>query len=154
MRLPGAVTSRWLGWSVPFPVPAEVAFDYLADPRNRPEWQSSLRRVEVRDPGAAHVGQRWRDVTKVPGVVPEMRTTALRRPSLWVEEGRWRAVTATGALRIEPTRTGCVVRVAARVRVRGPLLLIGPVLTVAAGITVRPDLRRAARILGAGGAGQ
>ena len=29
------------------PVPAAVAFRYLCDPRNRPEWQSSLRSVEV-----------------------------------------------------------------------------------------------------------
>ena len=36
-----------------FDVPAEVAFDYLVDPRHRPEWQSSLRRVEDVDRRAA-----------------------------------------------------------------------------------------------------
>jgi hypothetical protein len=147
MRPPGGRRATWLGWSVAFAVPVEIAFDYLVDPANRPEWQSSLRRVEVLDEGPPHLGQRWRDVTSVTGVVPEMRTSALERPTLWVEEGRWRGVTATGALRFEPTPTGCVVRVAARLRGAGLLAPLGPVLTVAAGIAVLPDLRRAARIL-------
>ncbi|HET9499875.1 MAG TPA: SRPBCC family protein [Marmoricola sp.] len=147
MRPPGGRRSPWLGWSVAFAVPAEVAFDYLADPANRPQWQSSLRRVELLDEGPPHVGQRWRDVTAVPGVVPEMRTSALERPTLWVEEGHWRSVAATGALRLEPTPTGCVVRVAARLRVPGLLAPLGPLLTVAAGVAVVPDLRRAARVL-------
>jgi hypothetical protein len=147
MRRPGGLRSPWLGWSVSFAVPVEVVFDYLTDPANRPEWQSSLRRVELVDAGPPHVGQRWRDVTTVRGIVPEMRTTALRRPTEWVEEGRWRSVIATGALRFEPTPTGCVVRVAARLRADGMLAPLGPVLTVAAGLAVLPDLRRAARIL-------
>ena len=37
---------RTVGGTVPFPVPAEVAFDYLVDPANRPQWQSSLAAVE------------------------------------------------------------------------------------------------------------
>ena len=41
--------------AVAFAVPAEVAFDYLIDPRHRPEWQSSLRRVELVDDRVAAV---------------------------------------------------------------------------------------------------
>ena len=48
---------------VRFDVPADVAFDYLVDPHRRPEWQSSLRRVEDVGTGAPRVGQRWVDVT-------------------------------------------------------------------------------------------
>ena len=35
--------------SVDFAVSREVAFDYLGDPRNRPEWQSSLLSVTLPD---------------------------------------------------------------------------------------------------------
>ena len=49
--------------SVAYDVPADVAFAYLADPRNRPEWQSSLRAVELLDEGEPRVGMRWRDLT-------------------------------------------------------------------------------------------
>ena len=54
--------------AIAFPVPCEVAFDYLADPARRPEWQSSLARVEDVD-GEPRVGQTWVDVTR-PGLRP------------------------------------------------------------------------------------
>ena len=57
---------------VPFPVPREVAFDYLVEPRNRVQWQSSLARVEDVD-GAPRVGQTWVDVTR-PGLRPRLET--------------------------------------------------------------------------------
>ena len=69
---------RTVGGTVPFPVPAEVAFDYLVDPVNRPQWQSSLAAVEDVT-GQVGVGQTWTDVTK-PGLRPAMRTTSYDRP--------------------------------------------------------------------------
>ncbi len=89
-----------LGGSVDFAVPAEVAFDYLADPANRPQWQSSLRRVEQVD-GSPRSDQTWVDVT-VPGLRPAMRTTVFERPTAWSESGTWHAVTADLALRFVP----------------------------------------------------
>ena len=59
-----------------YAVPVHVAFAYLADPRNRPEWQSSLRRVELLDEGEPRVGMRWRDHTAV-RMAPEMVITEL-----------------------------------------------------------------------------
>ena len=129
-----------------FPVPAEVAFDYLVDPRNRPEWQSSLRRVEDVD-GEPRVGQRWVDVT-TPGLRPAMETTALERPVRWSERGTWRGVSATLTLTFAPAPDGCDVGVDFRITGRG---LLGPAmaaLSVASRPAVRADLRRAARILG------
>ena len=70
----------------------EVAFDYLADPRHRPEWQSSLARVEDVD-GEPRVGQTWVDVT-TPGLRPAMETTELDRPHRWTERGTWRGFSA------------------------------------------------------------
>ena len=73
------------GGAVQFPVPAEVAYDYLVDPTHRPEWQSSLRAVEL-DPPRGHgrsdghaglvarEGLRWTDVTR-PGLRPRMELT-------------------------------------------------------------------------------
>ena len=86
-------------------MPREVAFDYLADPHHRPEWQSSLARVEDVD-GEPRVGQTWVDVTK-PGMRPAMETTELDRPHRWTEVGTWRGFSATLTLTFTATATGC-----------------------------------------------
>jgi hypothetical protein len=131
---------------VPFRVPAEVAFDYLTDPVNRPAWQSSLRRVEVLDPGPAHEGQRWVDVTK-PGPRPQMRTTTLSRPGRWVEAGSWRGITLEGELLFTPSPEGCDVTATARFRGTGPWRGVVPLLARTAAAAVAADLRRAATLL-------
>jgi hypothetical protein len=133
------------GAEVDFAVPVEVAFDYLVDPRNRAEWQSSLRRVELIDE-EVKVGQRWVDVT-VPGLRPRVETRVLERPNAWAEDGVWRGIEAHLLLLFERRDDGC--RVSARVRVKGRRLwrALGPLATVAAGIAVPRDLERAARIL-------
>lgn len=129
--------------TVRFDVPAEVAFDYLVDPRNRPAWQSSLRRVQDVD-GEPRVGQTWTDVTK-PGLRPAMTTTELVRPSRWTESGTWRFVRADLTLSFEPVgEVACDVRFAFRISALGPLGLAASAVSTPA---VRSDLRRAARIL-------
>jgi Polyketide cyclase / dehydrase and lipid transport len=134
---------RRLGGAVAFAVPVDVAFDYLADPRNRAEWQSSLRRVED-VAGEPSVGQTWTDVTR-PGLRPAMRTDALERPRLWSESGTWRFVRADLALRFDPVgEQACAVRFTFRIHALGPLGLAASALSVPA---VRSDLERAARIL-------
>jgi hypothetical protein len=144
--------------SVEYAVPVHVAFAYLSDPRHRPEWQSSLRSVELIDEGPARVGQRWRDHT-VPGLVPQMETTELETDVLWSETGRWRGlVTADLTLRFSPRLpSGCQVDFSFGVRGRGPLLPVGWLATAAGVPAVRGDLTRAGRILAeraAGRAGQ
>ena len=118
---------------VPFPVPREVAFDYLVEPTRRPEWQASLARVEDVD-GEPRVGQTWTDVTK-PGLRPRMETTELDRPHRWTETGRWRGIGATLTLKFTETATGC--DVVATFDIARPLR--APALWA-----VRSDLRRAA----------
>jgi uncharacterized protein YndB with AHSA1/START domain len=130
---------------VAFDVPVEVAFDYLVDPRNRPQWQSSLRRVEAVD-GDPRVGQRWTDVTAV-GVRPAMQTVALDRPRSWTEAGTWRGVEATLTLQLTATGHGCTVLADFAVSAPGIARPLGPLLTRAARPAVRNDLERAARIL-------
>lgn len=135
---------------VAFDVPFEVAFDYLVDPRNRPEWQQSLRRVEGVDT-APSVGQTWVDVTRI-GVRPSMETTELDRPTRWTERGSWRGVEAVLTLRFSPSDSGCLVTADARVTGRGIARFLGPVLGRVAAVAVPGDLARAARILSARGA--
>lgn len=131
---------------VTFDVPVGVAFDYLVDPRNRPEWQSSLRRVQLDGDPEPRVGQTWVDVTSA-GVRPAMRTTVLERPKAWAERGVWRGIEATLTLRFAPAGAGCVVTADVRVGGRGIARPLGPLLSRAAAIAVPRDLERAARVL-------
>ncbi|SDS98324.1 Polyketide cyclase / dehydrase and lipid transport [Nocardioides scoriae] len=129
-----------------YDVPAEVAFDYLSDPTHRPEWQSSLRRVEVLDPGPAHDGQRWLDHTAV-GLVAAMRTTAYAPATEWSETGTWRGIAADLTLRFEPHGSGCRVHAEFSVHGRGAWSAIGVAATTVGLPAVRADLATAGRIL-------
>jgi hypothetical protein len=131
---------------VGFEVPVDVAFTYLADPRNRPQWQSSLTRVELLTDGEPRVGTRWRDHTR-PGLVPEMEITVLEPGRAWAETGRWRGFSAELTLGFEPAASGCMVEVTFRVRHPGLLAVIARLATLGALVPVRSDVRRAARIL-------
>lgn len=88
---------------------AEAAFRYLCDPRNRPEWQSSLRSVEVPADEEPHLGQAWRETTSV-GVRPHMETTELVPFRVWTERGTWRGVSATLTLHFTDVTGGCRVQ--------------------------------------------
>lgn len=67
-------------------VPLEQAFAYIADPRHRPEWQSSLTAVDMLSEGAPHVGMRWRE-SPAPLVVFDMEIVALEPNRCWAERG-------------------------------------------------------------------
>jgi len=130
------------GGRVEFSVDREVVFDYLVDPRHRPEWQSSLARVSAVD-GEPRVGQTWVDET-TPGLKPSMRTTELDRPRRWSESGTWRFVRADLSLSFYDAPRGCTVSYRFRVHALGPVGLAVSALSVRA---VGADLRRAAGIL-------
>lgn len=133
---------------VAFDAPTEAVFAYLTDPVNRPAWQSSLRRVEILDPGPPHEGQRWIDVT-VPGLRPQMSTAVLEPPRRWVEHGEWRGVRLDGELVFAPSDAGCTVTATATFDGAGRWRPLLPVLAAAAVGAVGGDLRRAARITAA-----
>lgn len=128
------------------PVPPEVAFDYLVEPANRPEWQSSLSRVDD-VVGEVGVGQRWVDVTS-PGLRPRMETTGLDRPCRWTERGTWRSFTAELTLEFAPAPGGCEVEPTMHLSARGPAAVVAKVLGLVAPFAVRADLRTAGKILG------
>jgi uncharacterized protein YndB with AHSA1/START domain len=137
-----------LSTTVEYAVPVNVVFTYLADPRNRPEWQSSLKSVELLDEGAPRVGMRWRDVTSA-RIVPEMVITEMEADVLWAETGRWKAIEADLTLGFAPSESGCTVTVEFDVRGRGALRPVGWAATRAGLFAVRSDLRKSARILAA-----
>lgn len=128
--------------AVAFAVPREAAFDFLADPHRRPEWQSSLARVERVD-GEVRLGQTWVDVTR-PGPRPRMETTELDRPRRWSERGTWRGFAAVLTLEFAEAPGGCRVIATMRVSGRGAAALPARVLDLLAPLAVRADLRRAA----------
>ena len=131
---------RQYGGRVHFTRSREVVFDYLVDPRNRPEWQSSLRRVSS-VVGEVGVGQTWVDETK-PGIEPRMRTTEYERPVRWSESGTWRFVRAVLTLELEDADGG-----GTRVEYSFRIHALGPLGTLASALSVRAvgsDLRRAA----------
>ncbi len=140
---------------VSFDAPIDVTFDYLADPTNRPEWQSSLRRIDDLRPigdRAGDVGTSWTDVTVVPGVSPRMEVTACESRRRWQEIGWWRSVdavlTLTFADREGGERDGGT-DVHAEAVLTVPAIG-GLVLTATrwpAAQAVRADLERAARLL-------
>ncbi|OCH79903.1 SRPBCC family protein [Gordonia sp. UCD-TK1] len=140
---------------VSFDAPIEVTFDYLADPTNRPEWQSSLRRIDDLRPigdRAGDVGTSWTDVTVVPGVSPRMEVTACESPRRWQEIGRWRSVDAVLTLTFAD-RDGADRKGGTDVHAEAVLTVPaigGLVLTATrwpAAQAVRADLERAARLL-------
>ena len=133
--------------SIRFDVGAERAFDYLVEPRNRAEWQSSLRRVDEVT-GEPRVGQRWIDVT-VPGLRPRMETTVLERPHRWTEVGRWHGIDAELTLEVAEDGDGCQVTPTFTVTGRGVAAVPAFVVDKVAVIGVYSDLRRAARLLAA-----
>ncbi len=135
---------RQIGGRVEFSCDRGTAFDYLVDPHNRPDWQSTLRRVSEVD-GEPRVGQTWVDETK-PGIKPRMRTTELVRPSRWSECGTWRFVRAELTLDFAEAPAGCTVDYRFRLHALGPL---GALVSRVSVLAVRADLRRAARNLGA-----
>jgi len=134
--------------------PPPAVFDYLAEPRHRPQWQPSLRAVEVLTDGPTGVGTRWRDRTMV-GAAPYLEITAMEppaegRPGSWAEIGRWRGLEAGLTLSFRPVTgdpAATDVSVGFSVTGGGPWRVPARVLRLLARPAVRSDLRRAGRML-------
>lgn len=132
------------------PAPRQQVYDYFADPRNRPQWQASLRRVDVLDDGPPRAGTRWID--HVYGAPPfHLEITRMDDGELWAEAGASGPFTAYGTLLFEDAVqdgvAGTGVHCIARVTGRGAARVLAPFAMAVAALLVRNDLRRAARIL-------
>lgn len=132
--------------SVDLPVTVEAAYAYISDPRNRPQWQSSLRSVAVPADEEPHLGQRWQETTSV-GVRPQLEIIEMDPPHVWAERGWWRGVEATLSLRFDRTPRGCRVGISGDVGGRGLWAVPAAVAGRLAGVAVAADLRKAGKIL-------
>src|SRR5690606_9408943 len=104
--------------SVEFPQPPLVVFEWLADLRNRPRWQSSLRAVEVAGAPPYGVGTRWVDVTW-PGLRPLLEVTAHEPGCRWAERGRWHGIEVDLALELVARGAGTTVHATASTHASG-----------------------------------
>jgi uncharacterized protein YndB with AHSA1/START domain len=128
------------------PHPPASLFRFLAEPRNRPLWQSSLRTVTDVDDGEPEVGMQWRDVTKV-GIKPAMEITELTPYRVISETGTWRGVDGLLTLRFVKTSQGTRVIADGRLIGHGPFALAAAVSGRWAPETIRKDLLRASEVL-------
>jgi uncharacterized protein YndB with AHSA1/START domain len=128
------------------PHPPPVVFRFLADPRNRPMWQASLRAVADVDEGEPRVGMRWRDVTKV-GLRPSMAITELTPYRLLVETGTWRGVDGVLTMRFLKIQEGTRLTAEGRMVGRGVFAVAAAVTNRLAPQTIRKDLLRASEVL-------
>lgn len=135
-----------------------VAFDYLAEPRNRPQWQSTLRAVDMLSDGPTQVGTRWLDRTIV-GASPRLEITAMTPPSVtasdravgvWSEVGRWHGLTASLTLTFAPVAgdaDATDLSLLLRIDGVGAWRPVARIVRLLAPRAVRADLRRALRII-------
>jgi uncharacterized protein YndB with AHSA1/START domain len=128
------------------PHPPASLFRFLAEPRNRPLWQASLRTVIDLDAGDPEVGMQWRDVTKV-GIKPAMEITELTPYRVISETGTWRGVDGLLTLRFVKTQQGTRVTADGRLIGHGPFALAAAVSGRWAPETIRKDLLRASEVL-------
>ncbi len=127
--------------------PREAVFDYLADPRNRPEWQASLLSVTLSDRTAEpHVGMTWRDNT-LAMVRPRLEISRLDPPRVWAETGRWRGIRAELTMFFDTTPTGCRVRAEGSLAGSGTWTVPVAVAGRLAGPAIGHDLRRVDDVL-------
>jgi uncharacterized protein YndB with AHSA1/START domain len=134
--------------TIDLPHPPPSLFRFLAEPRNRPLWQASLRAVADIDAGEPHPGQQWRDVTKV-GIRPWMELTELVPYRVIGEAGTWHGVDGLLTMRFLRTQQGTRVTAEGRLIGRGPFALAAAVSGRLAPETVRKDLLRASEVLSA-----
>jgi uncharacterized protein YndB with AHSA1/START domain len=121
--------------------PCASVFAVISDPRRRLEWQSSLRTVEVRTPGPARLGTRWREVTRV-GPAFEMEITAFEESKLWSECGRGRLADAQLAVEFEALAQGTRLRITVDIAFRAPFQLLAPLVRRLMPGALAADVRR------------
>jgi len=114
--------------------PPKVVFDYLIQPGNLADWQTSKTSVEQITQGPIRLGTRVRERTKVPGrkeweqIVEVVEFERPRRFGLHIVEGGF---PGGGWWTFERDGDATRVHFEALVQLRGPLKLLQPVMKVA-----------------------
>ena len=119
--------------------PIERVFSFLADPRNRPRWQSSLNAVEMLSDGEPHVSMRWRE--RPGGLVAfDMQISALEPNRIWTEQLRGAGITGQISLRFAAEGGGTRIVVSVTLNLPKPLELASSLIRPLLVATVRRDL--------------
>ncbi len=128
-------------------------FRYLADPRNRPEWQSTLMSVRLEDADAEpRVGLAWSETTVV-GMRARLEITELVPFRVLAETARMGGIVGTLVLHFTARSGGCRVEAEGRMSASGPLRYVAAAAARIAGRVAAADLRRAGRVLSTRGPG-
>lgn len=131
------------------PVAAPVLFDYLTDPRRRPQWQASLLAVDHLS-GDGSPGTRWTDVTAV-GARPHLWVSASEPPQSWTEQGRWHGLRAVLRLDfVAASQSSSVLVATFALTGRGPWRPLAAALELLAPAAIAADLRRGVRLAATG----
>jgi carbon monoxide dehydrogenase subunit G len=111
--------------------PPEAVFDYMVDPANLRDWQTSKTRVEPVSEGAPRRGYRVREWTKPPGGREFEQTVEFaefergRRLGVHIVEG---PQPIDGTWTLAPEGEGTRVDFAAEGDLRGPVRFLGPLV--------------------------
>ena len=134
--------------------PPEVVFRYLADPRNRPEWQSSLMSVRLDDDRDAEprVGLSWSETTVV-GLRAHLEITELVPYRVLGERARMGGIEGMLVLRFKARTGGCRIVVEGSMSAGGPMRYAAAAAAKVAGRVAVSDLKRAGRVLSTQGSG-
>lgn len=109
----------------------DAVFDYMTDPANLRDWQTSKTRVEVLSDGRPRVGFRLREWTKVPGrkeFEQVVEFTRFERPTLLhthIVEG---PQPIDGTWSLSATNGGTRVHFVAEGRLRGAMRVAAPIV--------------------------
>jgi len=141
------MTRREFSTTLDLPHPTKLAFTYLVDPRNRPEWQASLLSVRLEDrDAAAAVGLTWQDTT-VAGVKPTMEITELVPYRIFSERGRWGGIEGLLTMRFVATGKGCRLTASGSLEGSGPWSAAVRAAGLLAARSIHSDLQRASQVL-------
>jgi uncharacterized protein YndB with AHSA1/START domain len=127
--------------------PVAQVFALLSDPRQRPNWQASVSRVELLDAGEPRVGQRWRE--RPHGLVLcSLEIITLEPDRAWAERVDSAIARGVIALRFEAVDPACTeLTVDVTLELRGPLKLGAPIARRLLMREIHRDLTRAAQVV-------
>jgi hypothetical protein len=110
--------------------PVEEVFDFVADERNEPRYNTQMRRAEQLTEGPIGVGSRFRAEMLSMGRPVEMviEFTGYERPRRLMSSTHMPAMDTHGGLTFDPVADGTRMRWSWELRTRGVLRLMGPML--------------------------
>jgi hypothetical protein len=110
--------------------PVEEVFDFAADARNEPRYNSHMRRAEQLTDGPIGVGTRFRaEIRSMRRTVPMVtELTAYQRPQRYASTTRLSLMDTKGTVTFEPVPEGTLLRWSWEVEPRGALRLMTPIM--------------------------